>query len=107
MNRVILGSVNVIGTDNTLDAAIDAGVKCVICLSTDKAAYPINAMGITKAIEEKIAVAKSRQSGDTKRATIEEFNSDNTYRLNLEETKAKIADLQYIKNELAGIPNLV
>ena len=57
---------NVIGTDNTLNAAIDAGVKCVICLSTDKAAYPINAMGITKAIEEKIAVAKSRMSGDTK-----------------------------------------
>jgi UDP-glucose 4-epimerase len=57
---------NVIGTDNTLDAAIDAGVKCVICLSTDKAAYPINAMGITKAIEEKIAVAKSRYSGKTK-----------------------------------------
>ena len=57
---------NVIGTDNTLDAAIDAGVKCVICLSTDKAAYPINAMGITKAIEEKIAVAKSRYSGETK-----------------------------------------
>ena len=54
---------NVIGTDNVLDAAIDAGVKCVICLSTDKAAYPINAMGITKAIEEKIAVAKSRLSG--------------------------------------------
>ena len=246
---------NVIGTDNVLDASIDAGVKCVICLSTGKAAYPINAMGITKAIEEKIAVAKSRLSGDTKicctrygnvmcsrgsviplwidqirkgnpitltepkmtrfimsleeavdlvlfafekgkngdimvqkapactiqtqaeavrdlfkhqapegtepeikvigirhgekmyetlltkeeaakaidmgnfyavpadnrdlnydkyfkegdtkRATIEEFNSDNTYRLNLEETKAKIADLQYIKNELAGIPNLV
>jgi UDP-glucose 4-epimerase len=57
---------NVIGTDNVLDAAIDAGVKCVICLSTDKAAYPINAMGITKAIEEKVAVAKSRYSGDTK-----------------------------------------
>ena len=57
---------NVIGTDNTLDAAIEAGVKCVICLSTDKAAYPINAMGITKAIEEKIAVAKSRLSGGTK-----------------------------------------
>ena len=57
---------NVIGTDNVLDAAIDEGVKCVICLSTDKAAYPINAMGITKAIEEKIAVAKSRLSGDTK-----------------------------------------
>ena len=251
---------NVIGTDNTLDAAIDAGVKCVICLSTDKAAYPINAMGITKAIEEKIAVAKSRLSGDTKicctrygnvmcsrgsviplwidqirkgnpititepsmtrfiisleeavdlvlfafengkngdilvqkapactiqtqaeavrdlfkhqapegpcgervepeikvigirhgekmyetlltneecakaedmgnfyrvpadnrtlnydkyfkegdvkRATLTEFNSDNTRRLNLEETKEKIADLQYIKNELAGIPNIV
>ncbi|MBQ6761835.1 MAG: polysaccharide biosynthesis protein [Bacteroidales bacterium] len=241
---------NVIGTDNTLDAAIDAGVKCVICLSTDKAAYPINAMGISKAIEEKIAVAKSRLSGDTKicctrygnvmcsrgsviplwidqirkgnpitltepkmtrfimsleeavdlvlfafehgkngdilvqkapactiqtqaeavcelfggkkedikvigirhgekmyetlltkeeaakaidmgnfyavpadnrdlnydkyfvegdvkRATIEEFNSDNTYRLNLEETKAKIASLEYIQNELNGIPNIV
>ena len=241
---------NVIGTDNTLDAAIDAGVKCVICLSTDKAAYPINAMGITKAIEEKIAVAKSRMSGgtkicctrygnvmcsrgsviplwidqirkgnpitltepkmtrfimsleeavdlvlfafehgkngdilvqkapactiqtqaeavcelfggkkedikvigirhgekmyetlltkeeaakaidmgnfyavpadnrdlnydkyfvegDVKRATIEEFNSDNTQRLNLEETKAKIASLEYIQNELNGIPNIV
>ena len=241
---------NVIGTDNVLDAAIDAGVKCVICLSTDKAAYPINAMGISKAIEEKIAVAKSRLSGDTKicctrygnvmcsrgsviplwidqirkgnpitltepkmtrfimsleeavdlvlfafehgkngdilvqkapactiqtqaeavcelfggkkddikvigirhgekmyetlltkeeaakaidmgnfyavpadnrdlnydkyfkegdvkRATIEEFNSDNTYRLNLEETKAKIASLEYIQNDLTGIPNIV
>ena len=241
---------NVIGTDNTLDAAIDAGVKCVICLSTDKAAYPINAMGISKAIEEKIAVAKSRMSGDTKicctrygnvmcsrgsviplwidqirkgnpitltepkmtrfimsleeavdlvlfafehgkngdilvqkapactiqtqaeavcelfggkkedikvigirhgekmyetlltkeeaakaidmgnfyavpadnrdlnydkyfvegdvkRATIEEFNSDNTRRLNLEETKEKIASLEYIQNELKGIPNIV
>ena len=246
---------NVIGTDNTLDAAIDAGVKCVICLSTDKAAYPINAMGITKAIEEKIAVAKSRLSGntkicctrygnvmcsrgsviplwidqirkgnpitltepkmtrfimsleeavdlvlfafehgkngdilvqkapactiqtqaeavrdlfkhqspagtepeikvigirhgekmyetlltneeaakaidmgnfyavpadnrdlnydkyfkdgDTKRTIIKEFNSENTKHLNLEETKAKIASLQYIKNELEGIPNLV
>ena len=54
---------NVIGTDNVLEAAIDAGVKCVICLSTDKAAYPINAMGISKALEEKIAVAKSRNSG--------------------------------------------
>ena len=241
---------NVIGTDNVLDAAIDVGVECVICLSTDKAAYPINAMGITKAIEEKIAVAKSRLSGDTKicctrygnvmcsrgsviplwidqirkgnpitltepkmtrfimsleeavnlvlfafengkngdilvqkapactiqtqaeavcelfggkkedikvigirhgekmyetlltkeeaakaidmgnfyavpadnrdlnydkyfvegdikLATIEEFNSDNTHRLNLEETKAKIASLEYIQNELNGIPNIV
>lgn len=57
---------NVIGTDNVLTAAIEAKVGAVICLSTDKAAYPINAMGITKAIEEKIAVAKSRYSGDTK-----------------------------------------
>ena len=57
---------NVIGTDNVLTAAIEEGVKAVICLSTDKAAYPINAMGITKAIEEKVAVAKSRNSGDTK-----------------------------------------
>ena len=241
---------NVIGTDNVLTAAIEAGVKCVICLSTDKAAYPINAMGISKALEEKIAVAKSRNSldtricctrygnvmcsrgsviplwidqirkgnpitltepkmtrfimsleeavdlvlfafehgqngdilvqkapactiqtqaeavcelfggkkeeikvigirhgekmyetlltkeeaakaidmgnfyavpadnrdlnydkyfkeGDVKRATIEEFNSDNTRRLNLEETKAKIASLEYIQNELNGIPNIV
>ncbi len=57
---------NVIGTDNVLTAAIEAKVKCVICLSTDKAAYPINAMGITKAIEEKVAVAKSRQTNTTK-----------------------------------------
>ena len=57
---------NVIGTDNVLDVAIDSHVKCVICLSTDKAAYPINAMGISKALEEKIAVAKSRNSLDTK-----------------------------------------
>ena len=57
---------NVIGTDNVLTAAIDAEVESVICLSTDKAAYPINAMGITKALEEKVAVAKSRTSGRTR-----------------------------------------
>ena len=57
---------NVIGTDNVLTAAINVGVECVICLSTDKAAYPINAMGITKAIEEKVAVAKSRNSRNTR-----------------------------------------
>ena len=57
---------NVIGTDNVLTSAIEAKVKCVICLSTDKAAYPVNAMGITKAIEEKVAVAKSRQTNTTK-----------------------------------------
>jgi UDP-glucose 4-epimerase len=240
---------NVIGTDNVLTAAIEAKVEAVICLSTDKAAYPINAMGITKAIEEKVAVAKSRQTnttkicctrygnvmcsrgsviplwidqirsgnpitltepsmtrfimsldeavdlvlfafengqngdilvqkapactiqtqaeavcelfggkkedikvigirhgekmyetlltkeecakavdmgdfyrvpadnrdlnydkyfkeGDVKRVTIEEFNSNNTKRLNLEETKAMIAGLEYIQNELKGIPNV-
>ena len=240
---------NVIGTDNVLTAAIEAKVEAVICLSTDKAAYPINAMGISKAIEEKVAVAKSRQTnttkicctrygnvmcsrgsviplwidqirsgnpitltepsmtrfimsldeavdlvlfafengqngdilvqkapactiqtqaeavcelfggkkedikvigirhgekmyetlltkeecakavdmgdfyrvpadnrdlnydkyfkeGDVKRVTIEEFNSNNTKRLNLEETKAKIAGLEYIQNELNGIPNV-
>lgn len=51
---------NVVGTDNVLTAAAEAGVKSVICLSTDKAAYPVNAMGITKALEERVAVAKSR-----------------------------------------------
>lgn len=51
---------NVIGTDNVLTAAIEASVKKVICLSTDKAAYPINAMGISKAMMEKVLVAKSR-----------------------------------------------
>lgn len=51
---------NVIGTDNVLTAAISAGVKAVICLSTDKAAYPINAMGTSKAMMEKVIVAKSR-----------------------------------------------
>ena len=152
---------NVIGTDNVLTAAIEAGVECVICLSTDKAAYPINAMGITKAIEEKVAVAKSRSSGKTRicctrygnvmcsrgsviplwreqirseecakavdmgnyyrvpadnrglnydkyfkegdgqRNTLTEFNSNNTRILGVEETKKKIASLQYIKDELA------
>lgn len=51
---------NVIGTDNVLTAAIEEGVESVICLSTDKAAYPVNAMGVTKALEERVAVAKSR-----------------------------------------------
>lgn len=51
---------NVLGTENVLTAAIEEGVKSVICLSTDKAAYPVNAMGITKALEERVAVAKSR-----------------------------------------------
>ena len=51
---------NVLGTENVLTAAIEAGVKSVICLSTDKAAYPVNAMGTSKAMMEKVIVAKSR-----------------------------------------------
>ena len=54
------GKTNVIGTDNVLTAAIEAGVKNVVCLSTDKAAYPVNAMGTSKAMMEKVIVAKSR-----------------------------------------------
>ena len=57
---------NVVGTENVLTAAIEAEVECVICLSTDKAAYPINEMEINKTIEEKMAVEKSRNSGKTK-----------------------------------------
>ena len=52
---------NVIGTDNVLTAAIEAGVESVICLSTDKAAYPINAMGMSKAMMEKNVIARSKQ----------------------------------------------
>ena len=57
---------NVFGTDNVLTAAIEEGVETVICLSTDKAAYPINAMGTSKAMMEKVAVAKSRTTDKTK-----------------------------------------
>mgnify|MGYP003135094312 FL=1 len=56
---------NVLGTENVLEAAISTGVQRVICLSTDKAVYPINAMGISKAMMEKVAVAKSRSANDT------------------------------------------
>jgi UDP-glucose 4-epimerase len=56
---------NVLGTQNVIDAATANKVKKVICLSTDKAAYPINAMGISKALMEKVAIAASRNSGDT------------------------------------------
>ena len=57
---------NVFGTDNVLTAAISCGVKSVICLSTDKAAYPVNAMGTSKAMMEKVVVAKSRTASGTK-----------------------------------------
>lgn len=56
---------NVLGTANVLEAAIQSGVKRVVCLSTDKAVYPINAMGISKAMMEKVMVAKSRESSTT------------------------------------------
>ncbi|WP_047446012.1 polysaccharide biosynthesis protein [Alistipes sp. ZOR0009] len=61
---------NVIGTENVLDSAIQHGVKNVVVLSTDKAAYPINAMGISKAMMEKVAIAKARQLGENAATTI-------------------------------------
>lgn len=61
---------NVIGTENVLTSAVKYGVEKVVCLSTDKAAYPINAMGISKAMMEKIIVAKARQLGEGSKTTI-------------------------------------
>ncbi len=61
---------NVIGTDNVLESAIAHGVKNVVVLSTDKAAYPINAMGISKAMMEKVAIAKGRQLGEDGKTVI-------------------------------------
>lgn len=55
---------NILGTENVINTAIDAGVSRVVCLSTDKAAYPINAMGISKAMMEKVVLAKARNIGD-------------------------------------------
>ena len=57
---------NVFGTQNTIDAAVANGVQKMICLSTDKAAYPINAMGISKALMEKVAIAASRNIRNNK-----------------------------------------
>ena len=57
---------NIIGTSNVVDIAVENCVKKIICLSTDKAVYPINSMGVSKAMMEKVFVAKSRTSGDTK-----------------------------------------
>jgi len=61
---------NVLGTQNVLDSAVEHGVKRMIVLSTDKAAYPINAMGISKAMMEKVAIAKARSLGDDAKTTI-------------------------------------
>ena len=76
---------NVLGTDNVLTAAIDAGVKKVVCLSTDKAAYPINAMGISKAMMEKVIGAKARTvkaeatTGDLAKAVQKLFGDTGTH----------------------------
>ena len=56
---------NILGTENVLDSSIEQGIQKVVCLSTDKAVYPINAMGISKAMMEKIAISKARHSGST------------------------------------------
>ena len=61
---------NIIGTENVLNSAIEHGVKKVVVLSTDKAAYPINAMGMSKALMEKVAIAKGRELGDNAQTTI-------------------------------------
>ena len=61
---------NVLGTQNVLDSAVEYGVKRVVVLSTDKAAYPINAMGISKAMMEKVAIAKARSLGENSETTI-------------------------------------
>lgn len=61
---------NILGTENVLNSAIEHGVKNVVVLSTDKAAYPINAMGMSKALMEKVAVAKGRELGENARTTI-------------------------------------
>lgn len=61
---------NILGTENVLDSAIEHGVKNVVVLSTDKACYPINAMGISKAMMEKVATAKGRQMGEAGATTI-------------------------------------
>lgn len=61
---------NILGTENVLNSAIEHGVESVVVLSTDKAAYPINAMGMSKALMEKVAIAKGRELGDGAKTTI-------------------------------------
>ena len=61
---------NIVGTENVLNSAIEHGVQSVVVLSTDKAAYPINAMGMSKALMEKVAVAKGRELGEGAKTTI-------------------------------------
>ena len=61
---------NIVGTENVLNSAIEHGVQSVVVLSTDKAAYPINAMGMSKALMEKVAIAKGRELGEGAKTTI-------------------------------------
>lgn len=121
---------NVLGTENVLTAAIEAGVKKVICLSTDKAAYPVNAMGTfgirhgkkmyeTLLTNEECGHAidmgnfyrvpcdkrdlnydKYFKEGDVERNPLTEFNSNNTELLNVEQVKEKLLSLSYIQDEL-------
>ena len=94
---------NIIGTDNMLHAAIDAGVKRVVCLSTDKAAYPINAMGISN---RDLNYDKFVVKGEVHTMADESYTSHNTNRLDVEGTVKKILTTEYVQNELKGIPNV-
>ena len=105
---------NIIGTDNVLHAAIDAGVERVVCLSTDKAAYPINAMGISKAMMEHVIFANARVAADNRDLNYDKFvvkgevhtmaddsyTSHNTNRLDVEGTVKKILTTEYVRNAL-------
>ena len=105
---------NVEGTDNMLHAAIDCGVKRVVCLSTDKAAYPINAMGISKALMEHVVTANARVAADSRDLNYDKFvvkgvvdteadesyTSHNTNLLDVEGTVKKILTTDYVNDEL-------
>lgn len=88
---------NIIGTENVLEAAIQAGVKKVVCLSTDKAVYPINAMGISKAMMEKVMVAKSRGLKD------DQIVISGTRYGNVMASRGSVIPL-FVEQIIAGIP---
>ena len=105
---------NIIGTDNVLHAAISAGVKRVVCLSTDKAAYPINAMGISKAMMEHVIYANARDAADNRDLNYDKFfvqgqvqtmadepyTSHNTRLLDVDGTVRKILTTDYVREQL-------